>query len=104
MNDRLDDSLQAAKDLVATFPERGAYRSTLALGHLRKNQAQEALKAYEGLEIEWSTALPGWQAVRVAALAANNQTDAARHLAGEINWDRLKPEERDLIRTLRSPK
>jgi len=104
MNDRLDDSLQAANDLVGTFPERGAYRSTLALAHLRKNQAQEALKAYEGLEIEWSTALPGWQAVRAAALAANNQTDAARHLAKEINWDRLKPEERDLIRTLRSPK
>ncbi|NBX49772.1 recombinase family protein [bacterium] len=34
----------------------------------------------------------------------NDQTDAARKLAEQINWDRLKPEERDLVRTLRSPK
>lgn len=104
MNDRLDDSLQAGIELSNTFPDRAAYRTTVALAYLRKKQAKEALGAYEGLEINWSTALPGWQAVRAATLAANEQNDAARKLAEEINWDRLKPEERDLIRTLRSPK
>mgnify|MGYP003338472523 CR=1 FL=1 len=104
MGDRLDESLKSAIELVTLYPDRAAYRTTLAIAHLKKNQTPEALAAYEGLEINWSTALPGWQAVRVAVLAANGQTDAARQLAGEINWDRLKPEERDLIRTLRAPK
>ena len=104
MNDRLDDSLQAGNELASAFPERAAYRTTVALAYLRKKQPKDALGAYEGLEINWSTALPGWQAVRAATLAANDQTDAARKLAEEINWDRLKPEERDLVRTLRSPK
>ena len=104
MSDRLDDSLKVATELVALFPDRAAYRTTLAIAYLRKKQPKEALEAYNGMEMDWSTALPGWQAVRAAVLGANDQTDAARHLAGEINWDRLKPEERDLIRTLRSPK
>ena len=104
MKDRLDDSLQTARDLVATYPDFPAYRTTLALAYLRKNQPQEALAAYEGTSINWSTALPGWQAVRASVLAANQKQDAARSMAQEANWDRLKPEERDLIRTLRTPK
>jgi len=104
MNDRLDDSLQSARDLVAACPDFPAYRTTLALAFLKKNQAREALAAYDGLSIDWSTALPGWQAVRAAVLAANQQADPARVLALQVNWDRLKPEERDLIRALRTPK
>jgi hypothetical protein len=104
LKDRLDDSLQTATELVSTLPGLPAYRTTLALARLRKNQPQQALSAYDGSAINWSTALPGWQAVRAAVLAANHRDDEARHLAAEINWDRLKPEERDLIRVLRSPK
>ena len=104
MNDRLDDSLRTGSELVTTFPELPAYRTTLALARLRKNQPKEALAAYDGANINWSTALPGWKSVRAAVLAANNREDEARQMAREINWDRLKPEERDLIRTLRSPK
>ena len=104
MNDRLEDSLQTSRELCATYPDFPAYRTTLALAYLRKKQAEKALSAYEGASINWSTALPGWQAVRASVLAANQREEEARHLAAEINWDRLKPEERDLIRTLRAPK
>ena len=104
MNDRLDDSLKTAQELVEAIPGFPAYRTTLALAYLRKKQPAEALTAYDGLPMNWSTALPGWQAVRASVLAANQKEDEARHLAAEINWDRLKPEERDLIRTLRTPK
>ena len=102
--EKVDESLQAARELVAALPDRGAYRTTLALAYLRKNQPAEALAAYDQAGINWSTALPGWQAVRAAVLAANGREAEARNLALSINWDRLKPEERDLIRALRTPR
>ena len=103
-NEKVDDSLSTARDLVAALPDRSAYRTTLALGYLRKNQPAEALSAYDQVEINWSTALPGWQAVRAAVLAANGREEEARQLALSINWDRLKPQERDLVSKLRAPR
>lgn len=103
-NEKVDESLQSARELVGALPDRAAYRTTLALGYLRKNQPTEALTAYDQANINWSTALPGWQAVRAAVLAANGRDQEARSLALSINWDRLKPQERDLIRILRSPR
>ena len=41
---------------------------------------------------------------RAAVLAANGREEEARRLAASVNWDRLKPQERDLIRTLRVPR
>ena len=102
--EKVDESLQAARELVAAIPDRAAYRTTLALAYLRKNQPKEALAAYDQAEINWSNALPGWQAVRAAVLAANGRDAEARTLALSIHWDRLKPEERDLIRALRAPR
>ena len=103
-SEKVDESMQAARELVAAVPDRAAYRTTLALACLRKKQPKEALAAYDQAEINWSTALPGWQAVRAAVLAANGREAEARELALTINWDRLKPEERALIRTLRTPR
>ena len=103
-NERIDDSLQISRDLVSALPDRAAYRTTLALAYLRKNESQKALAAYEETKIDWSAALPGWQAVRAAVLAANGREEEARRLAASINWDRLKPQERDLVRTLRAPR
>ena len=102
--EKVDESQQAARELVAALPDRAAYRTTLALACLRKDQPQQALAAFDGTDINWSTALPGWQAVRAAVLAANGRENEARELALSINWDRLKPEERDLIRALRTPR
>ena len=103
-NERIDDSLQISRDLVSALPDRAAYRTTLALAYLRKNESQKALAAYDETKIDWSAALPGWQAVRAAVLAANGREEEARRLAASINWDRLKPQERDLVRTLRAPR
>ena len=102
--EKVDDSLRVSEELVAALPERPAYRTTLALAYLRKNQPEKALAAYPQTGIDWSSALPGWQAVHAAVLAANGQMEQARKLAASIPWERLKPEERDLIRTLRAPK
>ncbi len=104
LRDQTDRSLKSAQELVAAVPERVAYRTTLALAFLRKNQPQDALRAYDGVPINWSTALPGWQAVWAAVLNANGNSDEARRIAALTDWNRLKPEERDLIRTLRAPR
>jgi len=103
-NEKVDDSVRTARELVTALPDRPAYRTTLALGYLRQNQPQEALAAYDQTDINWSTALPGWQAVRAAVLAANGRDQEARSLALSINWDRLKPQERDLVSQLRAPR
>jgi len=102
-NEKVADSLQVSRQLVDTLPDRAAYRTTLALAYLRTNQPDKALGAYDRMKIDWSAALPGWQAVRAAVLAANGRGEEARKLAAAVNWDRLKPQERDLIRTLRAP-
>lgn len=102
-NERVDDSLEVSRELVASLPGRPAYRTTLALAYLRKKQPDLALNAYGQERIDWSSALPGWQAVRAAVLAANGRDEEARNLAAAVNWDRLKPQERDLIRALRAP-
>ncbi len=102
-NERVDDSLEVSRELVASLPGRPAYRTTLALAYLRKKQPDLALNAYGQERIDWSSALPGWQAVRAAVLAANGRDEEARNLAAAVNWDRLKPQERDLIRALRDP-
>lgn len=103
-NERVDDSLKISRELVAAAPNRAAYRTTLALAYLRKNQPDLALTAYGEERLDWSSALPGWQAVRAAVLAANGRDEEARRLAASVNWDRLKPQERDLIRSLRAPR
>lgn len=102
-NEKVDESLKTAGELVTAVPDRTAYRTTLALAYLRKNQPEKALAVYDQTEINWSTALPGWQAVRAAVLEANGRRAEARSLALAINWDRLKPQERDLVRVLRAP-
>jgi tetratricopeptide (TPR) repeat protein len=102
--EKVDDSLQISRELVSALPDRTAYRTTLALAYLRKNESAKALAAYDETKIDWSAALPGWQAVRAAVLAANGREEEARRLAASINWDRLKPQERDLVRTLRAPR
>ena len=100
----MEESLHTAQELVTALPDRDAYRTTLALALLRKNKPADALAVYEPMKLNWSTALPGWQAVRAAVLAANGREEEARSLALSINWDRLKPQERDLVRALRAPR
>ncbi|NDA09226.1 MAG: hypothetical protein EBZ07_00060 [Verrucomicrobia bacterium] len=103
-NEKVEESLHTAQELVTALPDRDAYRTTLALALLRKNKPADALAVYEPMKLNWSTALPGWQAVRAAVLAANGREEEARSLALSINWDRLKPQERDLVRALRAPR
>jgi hypothetical protein len=87
----------AAQKLVEQYPRMPAYRTTLALAFLRLNDPRAAKAVYDRQPIDWSTALPGWQAVYAAVLGASGDTNGARQVARGIARERLKTEERTLV-------
>lgn len=98
MEANVEGARQVAEQLVARNPELLAYRTTLALAHLRRKDLPAARAAYEKATIVWDEALPGWQAVYVAVIGGLGQADLAKKLAPTIPQSRLKPEERELIK------
>ncbi len=100
----LEENIPAARltaqQLLREHPERLAYRTTVALGHLRADDAAGARRQYDGLEIPWEKASASAQAVHVAVLLANQEIAAARTVAGLISQNALKPEERELLAPL----
>ena len=97
----LGENLKAAREtsllLVKDHPNYLAYRTTLALAHLRHQETNEAAALYAGINLDWAGVLPGWQAVRVAVLAASGRSNLARIAAQRIPLPQLKPEERALV-------
>lgn len=94
----IEGARQVAESLVAKRPDMIAYRTTLALAHLRRKDHAALRLAYEKSTFVWDQALPGWQAVYVATLGTLGQTNLARQLAPTVPQHRLKPEERELLR------
>ena len=98
----VETSLAKAKALAAKYPTRLSFRVTTALGFLRQHDAASALAQFQGpVPIEWSRAAPGWRAVYAAALAANDQDEAARAIIATIPLERLNKEERELIASIK---
>ncbi len=102
LNENIAPSLEGAAQRVKRFPDVLAYRTTLALGHLRNGDASAARAVYAGIATDWSTAQPGWHAVYAAVLAASGEQALATSHAREIHVARLKAEERALIAGLGS--
>ncbi len=97
LNERVEASKETALKLHAAQPNVMAFRTTLALAHLRANEVGEAKGMYEGLNLDWRALKPGWQAVHVAVVGEGGEPHLARTLARQIPLPRLKPEERLLI-------
>lgn len=97
LNEDVDKAKQASQEMYKEHPNFLAYRTTLALANLRLNDVVAARELYDGLDLDWGTVLPGWQAVRVAVLGASGRTNLAKVAAQRIPLSRLKPEERKLI-------
>jgi len=97
LNERVDASKEVAEKLHKSSPNVMAYRNTLALAYLRLDEAASARKLYDGLNLDWKTLQPGWQAVHAAVVGAGGDAENARKLARQIPQNALKPEERALI-------
>lgn len=96
LKDSVDVAQERANFVYRTNPKLPAFTATYALAKLRRDQADQALKALEGIPRASLTA-PGWQAVLAATLAANGKTREAATVAAGIRQDLLKPEEKSLL-------
>ena len=105
LGEDIDKNFAIAKKLADQYPNRLAYRVTVALACLRKHDPASALAQFKAPEaIDWKRALPAWRAVYAAALLASDRNDEARDIIATISQDRLSPEERELIDQRQEPK
>ena len=98
----VDESMAAAKELIARSPRSLPHLTTLALAAIRKDDAHAALAVYEGFQIPWERIATAQRAIHAAALGVNGKTAEARAEADALNWDELRPEERKLIQGWRT--
>jgi tetratricopeptide (TPR) repeat protein len=94
-------SMNIALELMAQNPLSLPHRTTLALAYLRVNQPEAALRVYNGLEVQWEKSPGSSRAVYAAVLAANGDKEKARDQIASLRFDTLRPEERELIKSLR---
>lgn len=94
-------SMNTALELMAANPASLPHRTTLALAYLRVGQVDAARRVYEGIIIDWKSASGSSRAVYAAVLAANGDMDAAQAQVADLRVDKLRPEERELVGTLR---
>ena len=97
LNADVDTAFTVAQTLEAAHPELLAFRSTLALAYLRKNNPAAALKVYNDFTIDWKTAPPSWRMVHAVVEGANGNKAAAQAEAENINRSLLRPEELTLL-------
>ncbi len=97
----VDESLAAARELVARSPRSLPHLSTLALAMLRKKDPAAAMAVYQGLHIPWERIAASQRAVHAAVLGANGKTDEAIAETAALRWDELRAEEKELIKQWR---
>ena len=101
LNTELAASWRMADTLSKQFPESLPFRTTLALALLRQRDAANALQVLTARRIDWTQALPNQRAIFAAVLAANGSAMDARQLLGNLRVEQLRPEESELVATLR---
>jgi hypothetical protein len=92
----LEDAAKTARRLCEKKPEILAYRTTLALAALRRNDIPAAEAVYRGWNIDWSTAQDRYKAVYAAVMRAAGRTADADKVASTINNEALRFEELQL--------
>ena len=97
LNVNVDEAWNTAQSLVQTNPQLLAYRTTLALGYLRKNDPADASKLYDGLQIDWSTASASAKLIYAVVLEANGKKNEADAFLRPLDRHQLRMEELALI-------
>ena len=96
LNTQVDEASKIAKSLVESDPRMLAYRTTLALACLRKNDPAGAQKVYDGLQIDWNTSPASGKLVYALVLIANGKKDQALALVHDLDRSQLRAEELEL--------
>ena len=95
MGDRLGPLLQRISDDLSL-------RTDLALIELRTGKIADALSVFRVTPLDWTKAPTPTQVVYAATLQANGRHREARRILVPVDLDRLRPEERRLVRDVRS--
>lgn len=93
----LEEGIASMEKLVEEYPERQAYRLTLALGLLKAGSFNKANRLIESGQIDWNEVGERGQLIYAAVLAANDQRVVAQGLLQNIDPENLIPEERALM-------
>lgn len=101
MGKSVDESLAAAKELVARSPRSLPHLTTLALAAIRKHDPAGALSVYQGLQIPWERIATSQRAIHAAVLGANGMTAEATAEVAALRWEELRPQERELVQPWR---
>jgi|GEM_PF-3066035 len=94
---RIAESRQQVLDLLQTDPASPRFIASLALSHLRDNNADQALALTEPIMLSSTNPLPRLRLVYCAALGKAGQREAARRIGRELDPARLRSAERLLV-------
>ena len=94
--ENIEQATHTAQKLSSQKPAILAYRTTVALGLLRKEKLAAA-EVYDGWTIDWSTAQDRYKVVYVAVMRSAGRGEEALPVAATINTAALRAEERQLI-------
>jgi tetratricopeptide (TPR) repeat protein len=100
LNEHVKEMKQRAISILADDSNSISHHTNLALACLRLNDPAGALKAYGGIAIDWKTAPVLDLVIYAAVLHANGRTRQARALLVFVDRKALRPEVRDLIKTI----
>ncbi len=95
--ERIEESQQAAEQIVRQHPDEPRYLATLALGFHRLGQPERAFELLESRNLGATNAPVRARLVHCAAMGATGRRDAARRLARQIPMEGLRSEERLMI-------
>ncbi|MCE0499685.1 MAG: hypothetical protein LV481_17240, partial [Methylacidiphilales bacterium] len=100
LNEHVEDMHKRAVSLLADDSYNLSLRTNVALACLRLNDPSGALQAYNHALIDWNTVPVTDLIVYAATLNANGHGKAAHRLLVLVNRHALRPELRDLIKSI----
>ncbi|MGJ3242523.1 MAG: hypothetical protein ACFE0O_06160 [Opitutales bacterium] len=89
---------EEARQVVRRAPDLMAPRITLALGHLRQDQAAKALAVFAGTQFNYQEMRASWKVVLGAVLSANGRDAQAAEILSGVDSQNLLTEEATLLK------
>jgi tetratricopeptide (TPR) repeat protein len=100
LNERAREMHDRAVRILTGDSNSISHRTNVALACLRLHDPTGALAPYRYVSIDWNTAPVPDLIVYAAVLDANGYVKKAHHLLGSVNRHALRPEARDLIKSI----
>jgi tetratricopeptide (TPR) repeat protein len=100
LNERVQEMHGRAIHILNDDPNSISHHTNVALACLRLNDPAGAMTAYSRISVDWNTTPIPDLVVYAATLDANGRTEAAHRLLRSVHRHDLRPELRDLIKSI----